>query len=244
MQKKQDSLACRGLTLSSRVLRRLDEAGIFVQSSVSLEHQHLAERYVVRGIESGGAVKELGRYVTFCGPHGEALPYLHPIDAIGVNGFHAAVVAPVLVRIELFRAGRTCQLLVTQHQPGKAENGRRPPLENCVLFRGVNGFVDLERLRTDGDLGGGSVMPRFWSRAGEKLGIPTVLAPAVAAATTGASCVGCSHAHYLAAGCVGTTSPVVLPGAKDRAFAILADMPKDLMAEGRPDHEPHERDGR
>ncbi len=64
MPDKQDSLALRGLTLSRRVLRRLNEVGIFAQSQVSLEHQHLAKRYVVRGIESGGAVKDLGRYVT------------------------------------------------------------------------------------------------------------------------------------------------------------------------------------
>ncbi len=197
MPDKQDSLARRGLTLSKRALRRLTDVDIFVQSQVSLEHQHLAKRYVVRGIESGGAVKDLGRYVTFCGPDGEPLPYLHPIDAIGVNGVHAVVVAPVLVRIELFRAGRTCQLLITKHQPGMAEHGRRPSLENRVLFRGVNGLVDLELLRAGSDLDGRSVMPEFWSRAGEMLGIPVVFAAAVGAATKGANCVGCSHAHYL-----------------------------------------------
>jgi len=198
MPDKQDSLARRGLTLSKRVLRRLNEVGIFVQSQVSLEHQHLAKRYVVRGIESGGAVKDLGRYVTFCGPEGAPLRYLHPIDAIGVNGVHAVVVAPVLVRIELFRAGRTCQLLITKHQPGMAEPGRRPPLENRILFRGVNGLVDLEIPRAGSDLTERPVKPEFWSRAGELLGIPSEFAAAVVAATKGASCVGCSHQHYLA----------------------------------------------
>jgi hypothetical protein len=205
MADQQASLARRGLTLSRRVLRRLIEAGIFAQSQVSLEHQHLAKRYVVRGIESGGSVRDFGRYVTFCGPDGEPLPYLHPIDAIGVNGVHAVVVAPVLVRCELFRAGRTCQLLITKHEPGKVENGRRPPLENRVVFRGVNGLVDSDPLRTGSDLAGRSVMPEFWSRAGEMLGIPVVFAAAVAAATKGASCVGCSHSHYL-------VTPVVVVG--------------------------------
>src|SRR5260370_30611375 len=68
MPDKQDSLARRGLTLPKRVLRRLNEVGIFAQSQVSLEHQHLAKRYLVRGMESGGAVEDLGRDVTFCGP--------------------------------------------------------------------------------------------------------------------------------------------------------------------------------
>lgn len=199
MSDKQDSLARRGLTLPRRVLGRLNDVGIFAQSQVSLEHQHLAERYVVRGVESGGAVKGLGRYVTFCGPDGEPLPYLHPMDSIGVNGVHAVVIAPVLVRIELFRAGRTCQLLVSRHEPGKVENGRRPTLQNEVLFRGVNGLLDLEFLSAGGDLAGGSVMPEFWSRAGESLGIPGIFARAVGAATKGVSCAGCSHSHYLVA---------------------------------------------
>ena len=198
MPDKQDSLARRGLTLSRRVLRRLNEVGIFAQSQVSLAHQHMANRYAVRGIESGGAVKEIGRYVTFCGPEGEPLPYLHPIDAIGVNGVHAVVVAAILVRIELFRTGRTCQLLITKHEPGNVENNRRPLLENRVLFRGVNGLVDLDLLRTGGDSAGRSVTPEFWSRGGEMLGIPAVFATAVVAATKGVSCVGCSHSHYLA----------------------------------------------
>jgi hypothetical protein len=143
MEAKQDLLARRGLTLPRRVLRRLEQVGIHVQPQVSLEHQSLAKRYVVRGVESGGAIKELGRYVSFCAPNGEPLTSLHPIDAIGVNGVHAVVVAPILVRIEVFRAGRTWQLLITRHQPTAVENGRRPALESSVLFRGVNGFLDV-----------------------------------------------------------------------------------------------------
>ena len=54
-----------GLRLTRQALRVLKERGIFAHSPVSLEHQHLAKRYVVRGLESGGAVGDLGRYVTF-----------------------------------------------------------------------------------------------------------------------------------------------------------------------------------
>ena len=61
MQEKKDTLARRGLTLSRQVLKRLNSVGIVAQTGVSLEHQHLADRYVMRGIESGGAVKDLGR---------------------------------------------------------------------------------------------------------------------------------------------------------------------------------------
>ena len=198
MQDPQDFLAHRGIALARRVLRRLDEVGIFAQPTVSLEHQHLAGRYVARGIESGGAVKEIGRYVTFCGLEGEPLAYLHPMDAIGVNGVHAVVIAPVLVRIELFRAGRTCQLLITKHQPGKVGNGRRPLLENTVLFRGVNGFLDGEPSGKENHMPA-SAMPRFWSRSGEQREIPLVFVAAVRGATTGTTCVGCSHTHCLIA---------------------------------------------
>jgi len=196
MQDPQDFLAHRGIALARRVLRRLDEVGIFAQPTVSLEHQHLAGRYVARGIESGGAVKEIGRYVTFCGLEGEPLAYLHPIDAIGVNGVHAVVIAPVLVRIELFRAGRTCQLLITKHQPGNVENGRRPLLENTVLFRGVNGFLDGEPSGKENHMPA-LAMPRFWSRSGEQRQIPPAFVAPVRAATIGATCVGCSHTHCL-----------------------------------------------
>jgi len=196
MQNKQEFLARRGLTLSRQVLKRLNSLGIVAQSSVSLELQHLADRYVMRGIESGGAVKDLGRYVTFCGPDGGALPCLHPIDAIAVNGVHAVVVAPILVRIELFRSGRTCQLLITHHQPGKSENDRRPAIESSLLFRGVNGFMELNLSSNESD-SSGSPMPRFWSRSGEELAIPPAFGEAVAAVTRGANCVGCSHPHFL-----------------------------------------------
>lgn len=196
MEGKQELLARRGLTLPRRVLRRLDQVGIFVQPRVSLEHQSLAKQYVVRGVESGGAIKELGRYVTFCGPEGGPIPCLHPIDAIGVNGVHAAVVAPILVRIEIFRAGRTYQLLITRHEPGEAENGRRPPLESTVVFRGANGFLECDVCGGDRGLAE-SVMPQFWSRGGEVVEIPTAFAAAVRAATRGACCIGCSHPHYL-----------------------------------------------
>ena len=84
----------RGLNLPGRVRSRLRQVGVFARPEVSLEHQHLAHRYVLRGVESGGAIQEIGHYVSFANDDGEPLAYLHPIDAIGVNGVHAVVVAP------------------------------------------------------------------------------------------------------------------------------------------------------
>jgi hypothetical protein len=198
METRRELLARRGLILARRVRRRLDEVGIHARPDVSLEHQHLANRYVVRGVESGGAVAGMGRYVTFAGESGEPLPYLQPIDTLGVNGVHAVVVAPVLVRIELLRAGRTYQLLITMHQPEQCENGRRPRLDSTILFRGVNGFLDLEPWGRDRGLAEPPV-PQFWSRGGEVLEIPKEFEAAVRAAVKGTCCIGCSHAHYLRA---------------------------------------------
>src|ERR1039458_10170814 len=140
-----------GLRLTRQALRVCEERGILAHSPVSLEHQHLAKRYVVRGVESGGAVGEIGRYVTFTTEEGQPIEYLHPVEAIGVNGLHAVVVAPVLVRVEMLRTGRTYELLITQHRPGATNDGKRPPLETRLLFRGIHGRLDLDLSGKDKD---------------------------------------------------------------------------------------------
>jgi hypothetical protein len=198
METRRELIVRRGLVLARNIVRRLDQVGIHARADVSLEHQHLAQRYVMRGVESGGGIAEIGRYVTFAGESGEQLTYLQPLDSLGVNGVHAVVVAPILVRIDLFRAGRTCQLLITRHGQGSIENGRRPSMKNTLEFRGVDGLLEFELWGKDRDLAG-SVTPQFWSRGGEVVEIPEAFRPAVRAATHGASCVGCSHGHYLRA---------------------------------------------
>lgn len=54
-----------GLRLPRRALDALRERGIFAQPSVGMNYQQLAKRYVVRGVESGGAAGDIGRYVSF-----------------------------------------------------------------------------------------------------------------------------------------------------------------------------------
>jgi len=133
-----------GLPLARKALRVLRNAGIYAPAMVTLEHQHLAKRYVVRGLEAGGAIPDLGRYVTFAGPDGERIAYLHPVESIAVNGLHAVVIAPVLVRVDMLRKGRTYEVLITEHKPGESENGSRPELESTILFRGIHGRVELD----------------------------------------------------------------------------------------------------
>ena len=160
------------LNLPRRALRSLQEVGIYCRTEVRLEYQHLAKRNVVYGTESGGAIRELGRYVTFCGPEGEPLPQFHPVDSLGANGVHALVVAPVLVKVDLFRYGRTYQMLISKHKPSGLGDGKRPTPKNTELFRGVDGYLGLELFGKDKDKVG-SVVPEFYSRAGERVEIPT-----------------------------------------------------------------------
>ena len=198
MKGGSQSASHRGLNLPGRVRRRLREVGILARAEVGLEHQHLARRYVIRGVESGGAVREMGHYVTFAGEDGEPLAYLHPIDAIGVNGVHAVVVAPVLVRVEMLRTGHTYELLITRYRIGATENSRRPRLESQVLFRGVHGYVELELWGKDKERAG-SVAPAFYSRGGEALEVPARFEAVTRALTKAVNCCGCEHAHYLVA---------------------------------------------
>ena len=96
----QPSLAARGER--RRIERRLQEVGVLCQPEVSLQYQTLAKRSVLRGVESGGATKDIGRYVTFCDERGECIPWLQPIDSVAVNGRHAVVVAQTtLVSVEV-----------------------------------------------------------------------------------------------------------------------------------------------
>src|SRR5689334_9277233 len=99
----RELLARQGLRLPQTTLAQLRKSGIYCQPSISIEHQHLAKRYVLRGIESGGAVADVGAYSSFAGEQGSVLPWLQRVDSIGVNGVHAIVVAPVLVRVQMLR---------------------------------------------------------------------------------------------------------------------------------------------
>ena len=183
------------LRLSRAALRVLRERGIFAQSSVSLEHQHLAKRYVVRGLESGGAAGDVGHYVTFARQDGRPAECFCQVETIGVNGPHAVVLAPVLVRIEMLRKASTYELLITQHRSGQVSNGTRPRLESKILFRGVHGRLKLDSSAKDKALAG-TALPAFYSRGGEEVGVPRHFRSAVRAVTAAVNCAGCSHCHY------------------------------------------------
>ena len=214
MNSKREQGAHRGLIVPRRALRRLAEAGIYVQASVSLEYQQFAKRYVVRGVESGGATESLGRYITFCGDQGEPLSWLHPLDSIGVNGVHALVIAPTLVRVEMFRRGQTYDLSISRIGPGKTGNGKRPPLDCTTIFRAEEGFLaaDLaKRARSQKEI----VIPTFYSRAGEPMAVPLQFEAVIKAVVAAVSCSPCTHSHFLRAPEASSPETIRLPGAEE-----------------------------
>jgi len=188
-----------GLRLPRLALRVLRERGIFAQASVGLHYQNLAKRYVVRGVESGGAAGDIGRYVTFAQEDGQPIECLHPVESIGVNGPHAVVVAPTLLRLDMLRKGRTYELLISRHAPSSADSGRRPLLQGEVLFRGVHGRLEANLTATNKTQAQPSpAFPTFYSLAGEEIPVPLRFDAAVRSLVNATNCSGCSHSHYVA----------------------------------------------
>ena len=75
----------------------------------------LAKRYVLRGVESGGAVSDLGRACAFVAEDGAPLPWLQRLNSIAVNGRHAIFLAESMVRLEMLRSLQSCELAITLH---------------------------------------------------------------------------------------------------------------------------------
>ena len=117
------------------------------------------------------------------------MPCLCQVESLAVNGPHAVVVAPALVRAEVLRVGNTYELLITRHSPGAFVNGKRPALESGLLFRGRHGHL----------AGNAIGVPEFWSRAGEPMPVPERFVAAIAGVVAGCRCCGCEHSHYLEA---------------------------------------------
>lgn len=193
---RQKFTGIAGLPMARRAVRVLTDRGILAHSLVSIEHQQLGQRYVVRGLESGGSAGDVGRYVSFAGDDGQPLEYLHPVEAIGVNGLHAVVISTAVMRADMLRKGRTYELLITRHWLTSVTDGQRPQLGTEILFRGVHGRLEVDLSGKD-KAQAGKVVPTFYSLAGEAIAIPGKFLPLVRATTKGANCIGCTHAHYL-----------------------------------------------
>lgn len=200
-------LGLRGLRLPAIALKGLQAAGIYCQTAVSIEHQHLARRYVLRGVESGGAVANLGTYCGFVDEEGTPIPWLQRVDSIAVNGVHGVVISSGLVRLQMLRVQRTYDLLITRHLIGSTEAGKRPRLESSILFYGRRGTLEMDLSGTDAEFRG-RVSPAFYSRSGEPASEPSQFRDAVLRITAAVSCLGCRHCHLLQPGSGGTGNEV------------------------------------
>ena len=160
MTQNKKSPALQRLTLPAAAVQRLRKAGIFCSPGITVEFQQARKRHVLRGRESGGAVKEFGHYVTFCGDGGERLPWLVRPDSLTANGDHAIVIAPALVSIEAVRVEHTYELLIARHELRAEKEGARPP---HLVEGGVPGMAGATsaRSRRERSLGRGTDCTRI-----------------------------------------------------------------------------------
>jgi len=192
---KANRYARYGLPLQQQTLRALEKRGIYCQPSVSIEHQHLAQRYVLRGVESGGAVADMGRYCAYLDADGNPALWLQQIDSISGNGRHAIVIAPELVRIEMLRVGHTYELAITRLWLKTVEGHTRPAIATAPIFRGHQGTLAVELWNAENKSRRGAIAPAFYTAAGEVLDLPNRFEEAIRKITGAVACLGCKHTH-------------------------------------------------
>jgi hypothetical protein len=118
------------------------------------------------------------------------------VDSVGVNGVHAVVIAPFLVRVQMLRVERTYDLLISRHSLVATRAGQRPRLESSILFYGRRGTLEMELWGKDAAYRG-SVAPVFYNRAGEIAAVSADFENAAALITAAVCCTGCRHCHIL-----------------------------------------------
>jgi hypothetical protein len=196
---RDEVLALRGLRLPSAAVKGLQRAGIYCQPAISIEFRQATQDYVIRGIESGGAIAHIGAYCGFVDDAGFPLPVFETAHTVGVNGLHATALAPSLVRVHMFRAGTTYELLLTRHALVPVEGKARPTLQNFVLFHGKHGRLELALWQKNSQVRG-IVAPVFYSKNGKQIAPSDWFHEAALQATAGVCCCGCRHIHVLGCG--------------------------------------------
>ena len=74
------------LVLPKPMLTKLASLGIYCQTWVTAERQDRAKRWVLRAVESGGSVKEFGRYISFFAANGSRMEWLQKAGRLGPTG--------------------------------------------------------------------------------------------------------------------------------------------------------------
>lgn len=175
------------LPLPRPALARLKQLNIYCETRVSLETRR-DKRAVLRAVESGGAVHEMGHYVLFCDPKGQPLPWLQQIQSLVANGRHAVIVAESLVSVEVFRYRHTYQLLIVEHSSAVEARRRQ-------LFLGRDGTLPLDLSGADVTTRG-AIAPEFFTRSGERREFPAMFVDAVKIATAAVNTINVTKALY------------------------------------------------
>ena len=194
------TMARRGLTIPAETREQIRKTGIRCRPQLEIVYQQQANRWKLRGEESGGAVALLGHYVGFVDGEGNPLPWLQRVQNFLPNGVHAVTIETELVRVEMFRYEYTYDLLITRHWL-QGEHSKRPELQSQILFLGRNGTLDTELWGKDAAFRGGA-MPHFFTRGGEDSAPDDSWIEACLKATEAVCCIGCRHCHLLEAGVV------------------------------------------
>jgi hypothetical protein len=197
------SLTLHGLSLPDGVLKALRKRGIYGVPGVSVEHQHLGKRYVLRGVESGGAVSDMGRACAFVASDGTPLPWLQSLQSLAVNGRHAIFLAESFVRLEMLRSLKSYELVITSHMLSPVEANKRPVVLSRLIFHGKDGFLPFDLWKEKHRGLRGKVTPTFYDRAGELTQLPLQYEDAIRGLTLAVCCIGCRHTHVGAAPVIG-----------------------------------------
>lgn len=189
------SLTLHGLSLPEGVLKGLRKRGIYCVSGVSVEHQHLGKRYVLRGVESGGAVSDMGRACAFVAPDGSPLSWLQSLQSLAVNGRHAIFLAENFIRLEMLRSLKSYELVISSHTLSPIAPNKRPEAVSKLVFQGKDGLLPFDLWEEKHRGLRGKVTPMFYDRAGEVMQLPLQYEDAIRRLTMAVCCIGCMHTH-------------------------------------------------
>lgn len=189
------SLTLHGLSLPEGVLKGLHKRGIYCVPGVSVEHQHLGKRFVLRGVESGGAVSDMGRACAFVAPDGSPLPWLQSLQSLSVNGRHAIFLAESFIRLEMLRSLKSYELVISSHTLSPIPPNKRPEAVSKLVFRGKDGLLPFDLWKEKHRDLRGKVAPMFYDRAGEAIQLPLEYEAAIRGLTIAVCCIGCRHTH-------------------------------------------------
>lgn len=178
-----------GLTLPKEARELLAKAKIAANSAVSIVKKGEPARYLLRGLDSGGGLGEVGHFVGYSSVKGVQLEIRHVFDNCIPNQVHALVFAPAFLRTEVFRFRQTYSLSVSFYMLLEAA-GAQPTISERVLFRGRNGRLDTEAGLTR------TGVPVFVDMSGNTRRPQELFHGVLAAALNASQCNACTHDHF------------------------------------------------